>query len=653
LKVRRVTIRNFRPFDAEGVTVEFRDVVALVGLNNSGKSSILYALDLFFDPSVTKVREDSFHAGNLEDPIEIRVEFDRLTDADKEYFRGYTVGDSLTAIRRFRYGQEDTVERKLLVEHVGVLKQPQQEWLRESSVSAEAIKTWLADSGKLSLNGANFLDFLPGKKPTVAQWKEAIPRFLEVHGNRVEWAEEENPNIKGYANVLKGGLPEFILVPAVREASDETKIQKTNPFGKVINWVLRRISQQARQEIDGYLQRVRRLLNRTPEGGRLAQIEEIERTVNRILNEQMTCQLELEVAAPGLEDIFSGGTRIYVDDGFRTSLDLKGHGLQRSVIFAILRTYMEMQKLIRQDENRPPRPCVFGIEEPEIYLHPQVQRATLDLLRQIARGGDQVVYSTHSPFLVDVACFDEVCLVRREQQNGRLRSKVTQLLVERLIADLKARWAGATPTPESIRERYSHVYDAARNEGFFAKKVIIGEGDTEQYALPIYAAAVGVDLDKENISVIDAGGKGNIDRLFRIYNEFGIPCYLIFDYDEAKHDQEPELKRQAEELLRLLGDSPEEALRQPVADRYCMFRQDFETALKVEVPDYDQLDQEAAQELGLRKDTGKPLRARFIAKRLAARGVNEGDPSKYVPPTIRAIVEAVKGLEWNGSILVS
>lgn len=589
----------------------------------------------------------------MEDPIEIRIEFNRLTDTDKDYFRGYTVGDTLTAIRRFRYGQDENGERKLLVEHVGVLKQPRQEWLRESGVSGEAIRTWLADPGQLSFEGADFLGYLPSKKPTLAQWKEAIPRFLEADGERVEWVEEENANIKGYANVLKGGLPEFILVPAVREVADETKVQKTNPFGRIINWVLRRISQQARQEIDGYLQRVRRLLNRTPEGGRLQQIEEVEQTINRVLNEQMACQLELEVAAPAIEDIFSGGTRVYVDDGFRTVLDLKGHGLQRSVIFAILRTYVEMQNRLRQEDQRPPRPCIFALEEPEIYLHPQVQRATLDLFRALAQSGDQVVYSTHSPFFVDVAYFDQICVVRREAADGRPRSSVTQLSVERVIADLRARWPAAEPSAESIRERYSHVYDTGRNEGFFARKVIIGEGDSEQYALPIYAAALGLHFDRENISVIDAGGKGNIDRLFRVFNEFGIPCYIIFDYDGDKHAKDPELKRQAEELLQLLEDSPEQALKQVVHDRYCMFPQDFESALKAEVPDYTALEKDAAEQLGLRKDSGKPLRARFIAKQLVARGVREGDAAKYIPATIRSIVERVRTIAWRGSILVA
>lgn len=56
--MQRVSIRNFRSFDMRGVTFDFRDVLALVGLNNSGKSSILYALDLFFDPAAGKIRED-------------------------------------------------------------------------------------------------------------------------------------------------------------------------------------------------------------------------------------------------------------------------------------------------------------------------------------------------------------------------------------------------------------------------------------------------------------------------------------------------------------------------------------------------------------------------------------------------------------------
>jgi predicted ATP-dependent endonuclease of OLD family len=100
--------------------------------------------------------------------------------------------------------------------------------------------------------------------------------------------------------------------------------------------------------------------------------------------------------------------------------------------------------------------------------------------------------------------------------------------MEAMIKDWKARH-GIDATDNSMRELYSHAYHPNRSEGFFAKSIILVKGATEQYSLLIYAEKAGYPLDSMNISVVDSGGKGSMDRLYRIFNELGIPCYMVFD----------------------------------------------------------------------------------------------------------------------------
>lgn len=321
-----------------------------------------------------------------------------------------------------------------------------------------------------------------------------------------------------------------------------------------------------------------------------------------------------------------------------------GMGLQSSVTIALLRAYAKIKKANK---------AVIAIEEPELFLHPQAQRHFYNLLREMAFPADgngmQIIYCTHSPLLVDVEHFDEVCMVRKEIDSvGEMTTTISQLDIQDFMKDLKTR--GEDVTGESIRERYRNVFNPKRNEGFFARKVVIVEGDTEEYSLPIYADACGYNFDSNGVSIIGAGGKNGLNRLFKIFNEFRISSYIIFDGDLGK-DEDGSSKNQTRRLLEVFGqplvDYPETA----VNERYSVFQVDYETTLMKEQPLYGELEIEARRELGLKSGQSKGMCARLVARKLVDKGVKEGDRAKYVPNTIQKVIEAVKTLSWHGSIL--
>jgi len=57
--------------------------------------------------------------------------------------------------------------------------------------------------------------------------------------------------------------------------------------------------------------------------------------------------------------------------------------------------------------------------------------------------------------------------------------------------------------------------------------------------------------------------------------------------------------------------------------------------------------------LGLGSESGKPLIARYMARKLIEQGNKETDPAKYVPKTIKSIIDKIRVLKWEGSILKS
>ena len=164
--------------------------------------------------------------------------------------------------------------------------------------------------------------------------------------------------------------------------------------------------------------------------------------------------------------------------------------------------------------------CVLGIrglvlliEEPELYLPPQIQRYFYRLLRTFAQGGNQVLYTTHSPNLLNVGRLDELALVHFTEHG-------THALQPEAL----------TPGEDF---RLMTEFDAQRSELFLSRAALLVEGQTERLALPFAFAACGYDADRERISIVECGGKANIVLFARVCRAVGIPFVALHDHDRG------------------------------------------------------------------------------------------------------------------------
>jgi len=642
MKIQKIEIRNYRSL--HNITIYPKDILALVGRNNSGKSNVIKALELFFEGTVKLVNGECFYNHKTKEPIEIVVTFEKLSDWEKGQFEPWMQEDKLVVGRKVVCTDADAYT----INTLAIVKVPEPEWLREDMISAEKITVWWSKKDELKIGSSDFGAELGTSKPKVVEWKEAAKKFLDEHHNEIPWKEERRENPKGYPGVLKGALPEFIHVPAVKDISEETKVTQTSPFGQLINSVLQKISGEQKDAISKQLKEIEKRLNRSGEAERIAEVKDLEARLNKLISELMDCDIEIEMAMPQLREVF-GAAKIYANDGVRTAIETKGHGMQRSLIFTILRAYAELTHVQKAGEKAEERTTILAIEEPELYLHPQSQRTLMSVFREIAGGRDQVIYSTQSSLFVDISHFDEICIMRREKKEEGYESYPTQLSMSTMIEDLKAR-KGIDATEEGMREQYSNAFNPMINEGFFADKVVIAEGPSEQYALPIYAETLEYDLNRNNISVVHSDGKGQMDRLLRVFNGFKIPTYLWFDGDKNSEDQS--VKDKTLELLQFVGEPVKrlEDVKTKVSDRHAILEYTLEETLKEEIVDYEDLVRQAADAFG---PTGKPLKHRFIANRLRQKVDNGASPEEVVPKTIVKILEKIKKLSYSGSILQS
>jgi putative ATP-dependent endonuclease of OLD family len=79
----------------------------------------------------------------------------------------------------------------------------------------------------------------------------------------------------------------------------------------------------------------------------------------------------------------------------------------------------------------------------------------------------------------------------------------------------------------SYQNAYENTGDSQKaSEAMFAKKVILVEGESESLILPYFFKLLNYDYIAKGISIVRCGGKSELDRFYRLYAEFGIPCYI-------------------------------------------------------------------------------------------------------------------------------
>ena len=214
---------------------------------------------------------------------------------------------------------------------------------------------------------------------------------------------------------------------------------------------------------------------------------------------------------------------------------------------------------------------VLLIEEPELFLTPQAQRYLYRLLRRFADVGNQVVYSTRSPAFVDAAHHAEIVRLDLVSGHRSVRRTPTRLLTDR------------------ERMRLAADFDHERSEMFFARAVLLVEGQTERLSLPFLFRAMGHDLDAEGISVVEVGGKSNLPAAARLLRELGIPFVTVFDADKGRASAELDAAIRSaaagEPTVRLVPDFEAVAGFRSRDDKVFQAWRRFRSASRDEVPD--------------------------------------------------------------------
>lgn len=178
----------------------------------------------------------------------------------------------------------------------------------------------------------------------------------------------------------------------------------------------------------------------------------------------------------------------------------------------------ELLLLGREPDGLP----LLIIEEPEAHLHPQRQLRLMEFLEAAVEEADgrrkvQVIVTTHSPNLSSKIRLSNLVLLHKQRAFS--------------LAE------GSTKLSSGDYRFLERFLDVTKANMFFARGVIIVEGDAEAILIPALAKMLGRDLTQHGVSIVNVGGTG-LKRYSRILQRadaalgvMGIPVARIVDMD--------------------------------------------------------------------------------------------------------------------------
>lgn len=502
MKLVKIKLKNFRCYrDEQEVCLD--KLTAVIGQNDVGKSSILEAIDGFFNDSLT---DKDLCTDAQNEAIELTCCFENIPDEvvldasvpSCPIDEGILNSNNQLEVKKvFKFGGRTSKSVYLISNHPSDLRLK-----KLLSMKNEKLKD-LAKGFNLDLTGID-----QKKNPPMRQ---VIRDY--IGGDRMEIELKVDGNLEGQDNLkdiwksLKKLLPVFSLFKTDKAFDDKDGDIK-NPLQSAINEALA-------------LPEIQTLLERVEEKVRKYSTDIANETIEKLKNFDITEELKSDFNKdPSYSRIFD----ITLLNEKNIPLNKRGSGIRRLVVLSFFQAQAEKRKI----NNEAPS-IIYALEEPETSQHPDHQKKIISTLIELSKQENiQVIFTTHNANLVREIPLESLMLISSSDGKRIIdygidpnTNEVDDDVIDKIILTL-----GILPDPSRK-----------------IKVLVYVEGSNDVTALKEYSHIISqedssfIDLTKsKEVGYVPTGGNALIHYYERKYlSGLGLPEVHIYDNDDVKY----------------------------------------------------------------------------------------------------------------------
>ena len=485
MRLKKLRLKNFRSY--RDVEFDFDNLNVIIGKNDVGKSTVLDALNIFFNgsPDINDLNVQSEEklieiscAFEVEGNAQIQLDSSEntTTTLQDEYLLNK---DGLLEFCKCYEGEKLKEKSYLISRHPNNFDRPL------ITLKINELKRQITDK-KIDASGIN-----KTIKKDLRRVLFSSEKLTFVDNYKID-ANVKDTDILEIYTKFSSKFPDFLLFKA-----DRTNTDKDSEMADTLTAITKTAVNEVTEQFETIKDIIKSEINKIAEKT-LSKLKEFDNKIAQGLNH--------EIKNKPLEKIFE----FSFNDEKGVSFNKRGSGVKRLMLLSFFLAEAERQTSSTQD-------VIYAIEEPETSQHPDFQQKLIDALKNLSlQAHKQILITTHTPEIVRLVNRENLIFLQKDEEDNIIKQQNNEIEISKVRDTL-----GILPF-------------------VLHKNIILVEGQCDvNFLLNLskYIKKLRSIIDLKDYTLIPLGGCDNVDRWIKedYLQTSNVKCLYFKDGDNKEH----------------------------------------------------------------------------------------------------------------------